>query len=358
MRRLVNWLASPAPIFYLLPPLIVLIAAGTVAQKYVGLYVAERTIFSSAIIWLFGYIPLPGGFTLMALLSLGLCFKFLFKSRWEKARFGINLAHFGVLVLLIGGLISSLLGEEGFASIPEGEQTSQLRDYHTRELMVIKDSNIIATLNPATLKAGVVLKDSAFPFALTVNEACRNCRISSRAQMSDDLRGAALSIELTPTELMKNDESNTGGLTFTISNLSADTNGRYILFEDGPPTQLGPYTLAYSKQLRALPFSVKLVDFVKTTYPGTDTAKAYHSDVVITDGAMSWPARIAMNAPLRYRGYTLYQSSFMQAQDGKEITVLAVSQDSGQYLPYAGTFIMALGLLLHLFLRKTQAGAV
>lgn len=77
-------------------------------------------LFSNSLSQL-GYIPLPGGFTLM-LLSLGLCFKFLFKSRWEKARFGINLAHFGVLVLLIGGLISSLLGRKVLPAFPKANK--------------------------------------------------------------------------------------------------------------------------------------------------------------------------------------------------------------------------------------------
>jgi len=66
---------------------------------------------------------------------------------------------------------------------------------------------------------------------------------------------------------------------------------------------------------------------------------------------LSWPARIEMNQPLRYRGYTLYQSAFIDTPE-KEMTVLAVSRDDGQFIPYLGTLIMGLGLLLHLFIRK------
>lgn len=355
MRRFVNWLASPAFVFWLMPPLILLVAVGTVMQKFTGLYLAEQLVFSSFIIWLFDLVPLPGGYTLIGLLGVSLLAKFILKSRWTWGRAGINLAHFGVLVLLIGGLASSLMGDEGFINFAEGDQATQVRDYHQRELIVVKDGNIIASINTAGLHPGLVLKDAAFPFTLTVREVCRNCSITRRAEAGDELRSMARGMQLAPTDLLKNDEANTGGLTFDISGLSAEDNGTYILFEDGPTTKLAGYELAYTKQTRPLPFAITLQDFVKTTYPGTDTAKDYHSDVIIKDGSLSWPARIAMNAPLRYRGYTFYQSSFMQTQDGKEISVLAVTQNHGQFLPYIGTGIMAIGLLLHLLMRQRAA---
>ncbi len=358
LTTIINWLAGPRLLFALLPALMVLIAIGTVAQKYLGLYVAEKTFFSSFVFWAGGFLPLPGGYSLMSLLTLSLLLKFILKSRWTRPRAGINLAHFGVLVLLAGGIVSSLLAEDGSLTLAEGQSSTQVRDFHVRELMLIQGNSLLATLPQRELRDGRVLEFTTPPLRLKILQACRNCTI--RAQESEDpaRRSMAKGMQLAPARLELNDEANTGGITFEVQNLDADQNGTYILFEDGPTTKLmigkQLIELAYSKQQRRLPFTVTLTDFVKTNYPGTDTAKDYYSDVVISDGALTWPARIGMNAPLRYRGYTLYQSAFLTTPQGEELTVLAVSRDAGQFLPYLGTILLALGLILHLFLRSRE----
>jgi hypothetical protein len=89
-----------------------LFAIGTVAQRYLGLYVAEKAFFSSFFFLAGGFIPLPAGYTLMGLMALSLTCKFLLKSQWVWPRLGINLAHLGVLLLFIGGMVSSLVAED------------------------------------------------------------------------------------------------------------------------------------------------------------------------------------------------------------------------------------------------------
>ena len=58
-----------------------------------------------------------------------------------------------------------------------------------------------------------------------------------------------------------------------------------------------------------------------------------------------------MNAPLRYKGYTLYQASFAELQDGREATVLAVVQNYGRLFPYISSIIMCIGVLLQMIIR-------
>jgi hypothetical protein len=355
LRSLLNWLAGPAILLWLLPALMLLIAVGTVAQKYLGLYVAEKTFFSSFIFWAGGFLPLPGGYSLMGLLTFSLLLKFLLKSEWRRDRAGINLAHLGVLLLLAGGLVSSLMAEDGFMSIAEGSNSSQVQDYHARELMLVQKTTLLASLPQSGLQAGRILQFEGQPLTLEILSACRNCKIEAHTDSNPERRSMAKGMALSANRLDPKDEANVGGITFRISGLDDAQNGLYILFEDGPTTKLTVngqlLELAYGKQQRSLPFQVELTDFVKTTYPGTDTAKTYHSDIRIIDGALSWPARIAMNQPLRYRGYTLYQSAFMVTPEGQEVTVLAISRDAGQFLPYLGTLVLALGLGLHIFIR-------
>jgi len=60
-----------------------------------------------------------------------------------------------------------------------------------------------------------------------------------------------------------------------------------------------------------------------------------------------------MNEPLRYRGYTLYQSSFDLSGD-TPYTVLTVVENKGRIFPYIASLLIALGLIIHLALRISQ----
>ena len=67
---------------------------------------------------------------------------------------------------------------------------------------------------------------------------------------------------------------------------------------------------------------------------------------------------IRMNEPLRYRGETFYQASFLPGDRG---TVLEVVKNPGWLLPYVACTMVALGMLIHFglslvgFLRKRVA---
>ena len=56
---------------------------------------------------------------------------------------------------------------------------------------------------------------------------------------------------------------------------------------------------------------------------------------------------IQMNEPLRHRGYTFFQASFIEGLD-EEATGLAVVKNYGRLFPYISSIIMSVGLLLHL----------
>ncbi len=340
LRRCADGLASPRLLFGLLPALMVLVAVGTLAQKYVGLYVAERTIFTSFVIWIGGYVPVPGGYALMGLLALALGAKFLLRTHWSRARVGVNLAHLGVLLLLIGGLIAGVTGEAGFLVLAEGETGRSVLDYHERELVILQGETVVATVPQAQLRAGGLI---GAPVRLEVLDACRNCRVVPGQD------GQGMALEKVP--LQKQDEANLGGVT-----LRADDGRMLSLFEGGPVATVGGYAVLFAKHQRPLPFSVTLRDVEKITYPGTDQAQTYFSDITIHDGSLAWPARVGLNEPVRLAGYTLYQSSYLEA-DGNEATVLAVTRNRGRWFPYAATGILALGLALHggTILRRRRA---
>ena len=104
------------------------------------------------------------------------------------------------------------------------------------------------------------------------------------------------------------------------------------------------YKITLRKTITPLPFTIKLNDFEKFSYPGTELASEYQSYVtIIEEDGLEWSQQIRMNEPLRTHGYTLYQSSFVTLAD-KQFSVLAVVKNSGYLFPYIASILMALGL--------------
>ncbi len=355
LKRMLNQLARAEVVFYLLPAFMILLFAGTIAQKYMGLYRAHDMFFSSFILWL-GPIPLPGSFTILGIFTLSLLLKFLFASTWSFKKSGIILSHLGVLIILIGGLITAITAKEGFMILPEGSSSPYLYDYNQRELFIFKNDALASRIPFEGLQDKL---KTATPFQITIKGRCTNCEIQKREKLTNQ-KSMAQFMELKQKAEEKEPEQNFPGITLEISKArTKGENGTYIAFEGMPePIEIrngqDRYKIMFGKQQRRLPFSISLIDFVKIDYPGTDKAQSYHSDVTIEDGTLEWPVRIEMNKPLRYKGYTFYQSSFVEG-DGVQATILAVVENQGLAFPYFGAVLMALGLLIHIVLRPKSS---
>lgn len=365
-RKGVSFLSRPAVPFYILPALMLVLVAGTVAQRYMGLYDAQKHFFSSFILWA-GPLPLPGGMALTAALGLSLLCKFLFLSPWSRARAGINLAHLGVLVLLVGGWLTALQAREGALLIPEGGRSDIVRDYHDRELTVRRSDEIVARARYADLRPGSTIVSGDAGWRIEILSACRNCGIERRTgddPEADGYRGMARFMSLHDKRPEKNAEDNLTGVTFRLSGVAAEADGIYIAFDPMPqPIEIAagaggaPWSVLFGKAERRLPFALALTAFHHENYPGTRTPRHYRSDLVLRDGDVEWPVIVEMNRPLRYRDYTFFQSSFLQMPDGTESTVLSVVENDAWLFPYIGSGLMGAGLLYHLVLllrrRKT-----
>ncbi len=115
-----------------------------------------------------------------------------------------------------------------------------------------------------------------------------------------------------------------------------------------------PITVEYRPDQRELPYTIKLLDFRKTDYPGTQMAASFESDLELTDTARGivLMRTISMNHPLKYRGYTFFQSSYVPGNP--ETTILSVRNDPGTPLVYAGFLIVIAGVV-SLFVLRAKA---
>lgn len=351
-KEALSFLASPSIVFFMLPWLIVLLVIGTVMQRELGLYEAQRLYFSSWIVW-FGPIPLPGGYTTLGALTLCLLAKFLVFSPWRAQNAGIILTHLGILVLLIGGMLTAFTQKEGFLLLKEGQRGNAVSDYHARVFTIEKDDAPLTIIPFKSLEKGLAKAD--LPFRLSVESTCRNCRPVAVEDTQDNRHGLAEQVSLQPAPLDKQNEGNLSGAMIRVSETASDQDGLYLTMEDIPhkPEIIhdgSTYRFYIGRAQTILPFEIELTAFKREMHPGTDMARGFSSDIIVQDGEIAWPYHIRMNEPLRYKGYTFYQASFSLRPDG-HYSILSVVENKGRIFPYLASAIIFCGLLLHVVLR-------
>ncbi len=109
--------------------LMILLVLGTLAQTEMGLFEAQERYFSS---WYFNwsFIPLPGGMPTMGLMTLGLLFHLVLKTRKiTKKNIGTFITHVGALILLGGAFITNTASLEGSLILSEGETSNSFELY-------------------------------------------------------------------------------------------------------------------------------------------------------------------------------------------------------------------------------------
>lgn len=338
----------------------VLLVIGTISQKYIGLYLSQKIYFSSYIVWLGDTIPVPGGYTTLIVIFINLLAKILVE-KWTKKKIGTIIIHFGSILLLVGGFITAEFGSEGNMVIAEGDKSNFVSDYHEREIAFIETSdseaNHVTAFGENWLKPGKTLENPSLPFKIYIERYCHNCWVVQRETPSTDPQshGMLRMNDIQSLPPLPENERNRSGIIFRIKGADPLTDGRYGIIEMMPVTQTikageKTFEISLRRKRTYLPFNVSLIDFKKTVYPGTEKARSYHSEVILTDGDLQWKSIISMNNPLRYKGYTFFQSSFFEEPE-KETTILAVVHNNGKIFPYISSIIICIGLLIHLFVR-------
>lgn len=361
VMKIMRRLAQPDIIFWALPWLMLLLTLGTVAQRDMGLYAAQKTFFSSWLLWV-GPLPLPGGYMTIALIGIALACKFFIASKWSWRDAGIILSHSGALLLLCGGLLTAWTAREGFIMIAEGTQQHIIEDYlHKNFEVTDADGRLLLQIPHDQLKPGQQHKIGNI--VINILEYCHNCEPAPRTEKTRGplaFIGPAAQIKMTAIKPDLNEEANHSAITLAIRGSKTDQDGIYLLTDIMPhEPEIDGYQLRFGRVKTVLPFTIELKDVRRELYPGTQMPRGYESAIIVHDGPVNWPALIRMNEPLRYKGYTLYQSNYVQMPDGQEASVFSVVKNSGWLFPYIASLIITAGLAWHLILalprRRKQA---
>jgi cytochrome c biogenesis protein ResB len=362
IKKVGNFLSRPDIFFFACLWLIVLLVLGTLAQRDIGLYQAQLKYFSCFIAWL-GPIPTPGGYTTLAVVFFGLSAKLIFKSKFKKQTIGIFVIHLGALVLLMGGFLTGAFSREGNLVISEGQSVGYVSDYHLHELVIIEKTNPnldqVVAFDKPWLKSGETLQHAQLPFTLRVMEYFENTRFQKRDKPLDGkMHGFAKNFQMASQTKFKENERNVAGLIFELQGVPGQQAGIYGVFENMQIEQTleinnRSFLILIRRTRRYLPFQIQLLDFEKQMHPATGVARSYKSIVNVIDNNLVQRQVIEMNEPLRYKGYTFYQASFIEGGP-TETSVLAVVENMGEWFPYIASIILVIGLLLNMIVRMPK----
>lgn len=358
LHAILKPLASLRLTVALLVMAILLIFFGTLAQQHQGIWTVQKQYFHALLIWGYGP-PLPGGFLIAGLLLVNLIAAHAVRFSFAWKRTGILLIHSGIILLLVGEIITGLFARESQMRIPQGETVQYLFDVRRPELAVTDTSDPqhdrVVTIPWSMLHEGETVRDANLPCEVVVRRKLINAVLVGPMQqapnvlrLGDRELGKSLGVVSLPDET---DPSRANSAAAFVA-LRAGTQdlGTWLLHAELGPQ---PFEVAGKKYLidlrfsrTALPYGVRLVKFTHKTYPGTDIPQEFSSRVEIDNPGTQErrEAVIFMNNPLRYDGKTFYQAGFA---DNDTTTILQVVENPGVWLPYIACGLVGGGMLLH-----------
>jgi len=299
-----------------------------------------------------------------AVVLLGACYVLFAK------RAGIVLLHAGVIMLLANELIIATVQEEGQMRLREGQSLSYANDIRKAELAIIDPSNeqyddvvVVPEAKLRQLGDQQRLRHDDLPFDLRVvrfmanhelfrttgggeNKATAGHGLSAVAREADVASGASAnqSVDLDAAYIELFDKATGDPIGTYLFSVLLDFQNMREAIEVGGKAYI--VTLRFHRTYK--PYTIKLIDFKHEKYLGTDKPKDFSSYVQLVDpeDGVDRQVRIWMNNPLRYKGDTLYQSSFDPTDD--KVTVLQVVDNAGWMIPYVACMIVAAGMIGHM----------
>ncbi|HEY1490776.1 MAG TPA: hypothetical protein VGF90_07025, partial [Verrucomicrobiae bacterium] len=188
IQKIVDFFTSLKLTATLLAFAIILVFIGTLAQADEGLYGAQAHYFKQWVVVganVFGHkIPLilPGGYLLGTLLLVNLVVTHISRFQLTPKKTGIQLAHAGIIVLLVGQLATDMLARELQMHFAEGETRNYSDSAGDNELIFVNGNELTAIPN-RLLNAGNELKIDSLPFTIAVKSIWKNSDVNFRAPM-------------------------------------------------------------------------------------------------------------------------------------------------------------------------------
>jgi hypothetical protein len=363
-----------------------LVFCGTLAQMDNGLWAILSGFFRAWVAWIplqvfvrFGQVffwfpktwhvsgsfPFPGGYILGGALLINLIAAHLVRFRVSWKRSGILLTHAGIIILMLGELVTGLFAVESFMTIETGHSRNFVERTDKFELAVINSTDAktdhVAVI-PATLlkaKTGERIQDEQLPFDVEVLRYMYNSGEPRQIKPGENNPATAG----VGTEGAVDEEKPGVGVdpdqridmvsayvTFRAKD-SGESLGTYLVslwFSEDQAVKVNgkEYRVALRLQREYKPYTLYLEEFRHDLYPGTTIPKNFSSKIRLMDPSKNEDRQVLiyMNNPLRYDGATFYQASWLPGDRG---TKLQVVRNPGWLMPYISCTMVALGMVIH-----------
>ena len=382
LRALVERLASLRLTVVLLVLSMALVIIATLAQVHLGIWAVQEKYFRTFVVFQqlsdSGIaIPFfPGGYLIGGALLLNLlCAQFLrFTLNWRNL--GLHLTHFGIILLLVGELITGLLSVESHLTLDTGATRNYAEAAVTRELAVVDVTDPAANrvwvvpLPRLARREPIALPGcplTVLPLRFHENAALAMRTDAPNAPASPATLGFGNQIVVQPTApTYRPNEENSPTAFVELRAPEGPVGTMMVSLAVAEPQALTHAGRTYELTLRRtriyFDFSLTLIEFRHDKYPGTEIPRNFSSQVRLTsaDGRENREVRIFMNNPLRHGGYTFYQSSFA---NNERTSILQVMRNPGWLIPYIACVMSGCGLLIHFsitlvgFLSRRRAAA-
>nr|MBA3544760.1 cytochrome c biogenesis protein ResB [Chthoniobacterales bacterium] len=309
---------------------------------------------------------LPGGYLLGTILLLNLIAAHATRFELSRKKIGIFLLHLGVILLLIGQLLTGLYARETQMRIDEGQTLGYSEAPREVEFAVIdvsdpKFDQVVSIPEGALARQGTI-QNPTLPFTLNIRRFLPNAHLAMRAQEPQappSIATTGFGANVVATEIprtVKDDERDLSAAFVEINGVQGSL-GTWLVSNaigDAQSFTIDGHTYEFIMRQRRFykQFALTLQHFAHDRYAGTDIPKNFSSRVRLLDfeRGENREVLISMNDPLRYRGFTFYQAGF---DNNDKTTILQVVKNPAMLLPYIACALVGLGLLvqfsMHLF---------
>lgn len=251
--------------------------------------------------------------------------------RWT--RLGVYAVHLSVVVLLIGGLIGSIFGFDGFVNIPEGETVQSIQLRNSGQKLQLEFAIRCDDFNVEFYDSGA---PKEFRSSLTIFKQGKAV-FQKDIIVNDPLRYAGISFfqssygNLTPNEIILNFTSQATGMIYSKR---AKIDEAVVIPED-----LGTFVLKrYTAQ---------------ADFKGRNIGEAFIGILTGPDGSA-----VEVTLPLKFPSFDKMRrgDTFIAVADfvPRYFTGLQVSKDPGVWLVYGGFVLMIIGIYITFFMSHQQ----
>lgn len=379
LEKIINFFTSLRLTVVCLTFALGLVFIGTLAQVKWGLWVVQEKYFNS---WFVFWEPAgssltipvyPGGFLLGTLLLINLIAAHIKRFEISKKKIGIFTIHAGLILLLVGQLLTQLFQVESYMAIEEGSAKNYSESGRMSELAIIDvtdtNSDFVVAIPEQVLANREEISAADLPFKIKVQSFYANSEPrlvpsagngkgthqldfaqTNIATAMDDRNIPAATVEIVG-------ENGSQGV-FKVSNWLSETRLAEKVWENWS-TRLDPdfanrpgftyngrqYELALRPVRYYKPFTIQLLDFTHERYKGTEIPKDFSSRIrlVRPETEENREVLIYMNNPLRYWGETYYQGGF---EPGDTVSILQVVRNPSWLTPYIACTLVGGGLLI------------